>query len=162
LRVATVSAATLALVAALAVLAIPWTAVRQTDEGLALGPQPRAYRLFSAAASLNPFSEQPALAEAMVAARAGELGRAQRAFHAALRRNPSDWYPHFMLGILAGVQRRSGAARRQLAEAHRLSPRDLIVTYAQRRLQVGSPMTQREVAKLYRNIAASGTGARQR
>jgi hypothetical protein len=162
LRLVTVALATLGVAAALAVLAIPWIAVRQTDEGIALGAQPRAYKLFSAAASLNRFSEQPALAEAMVAARAGALNRERRALHAALRRNHSDWYPHFMLGIVAGVQHRSAAARRQLEEAHRLSPRDLIVTYAQRRLQIDRPMTQSEVAKLYRDIAASATGARQR
>jgi len=161
-RLGAAAVAALALAAAVAVLAIPWIAVRQTDEAVSLGARPRAYSLFSSAASLNRLSEQPALAEAAVAARAGALTREQTAFHAALRRNRSDWYPHFMLGIVAGVQHRLVAARRQLAEAHRLSPRDLIVTYAQRRLETGSPMTQNEVAKLYRNIAASSTGARQR
>jgi hypothetical protein len=162
LRLGLVAVATLAVVAALAVLAIPWIAVRQTNEAVALGAGPRAYELFSSAASLNPLSEQPALAEAAVAARAGALDRERRALHAALRRNRSDWYPHFMLGIVAGVQHRIPAARRQLAEAHRLSPRDLIVTYAQQLLEIGRPMTQHGVAELYRDIEAGATGARQR
>jgi O-Antigen ligase len=157
-----VAAAGVAALAAAAALAVPWISVRLTDAAVALGPSGRAYSLLGSAARLNPFSEQPALAEANVAAEAGSRGRERRALQAALRRSPSDWYAWFMLGIVAGQEHRPALARAELAHAHRLSPQDLVVVYAQRRLAIGEPLSERQVAAILREVTSTLRGVRQR
>jgi O-Antigen ligase len=155
------AAAGAAAVAVAAVLAVPWVAVSLTDEALAVGPGPRASSLLRTAAALNPVSEQPALAEARLAADGGRLQRESHALESALRRNPSDWYAHFMLGIVAGLRHRPALARAELAYAHRLSPKDNLVHYAQKRLAIREPMTQRQVAAILLEISAPLRGVRQ-
>jgi hypothetical protein len=89
------------------------------------------------------------------------LQRESHAFESALRRNPSDWYAHFMLGIVAGLRHRPALARAELAYAHRLSPKDNLVHYAQKRLAIREPMTQRQVAAILLEISAPLRGVRQ-
>ncbi len=135
-------------VVAAAALAIPWASVSLVDAALARGAGPSAYSLLDTAATLNPWSEQPALAEARLAASAGNRVREQRALRRALRRNPVDWYPHLMLGIIAGRENRPTSARLELARARRLSPQELVILWAQRRLRWGRPLTQRVVRRV--------------
>jgi hypothetical protein len=151
-----------AALAAAAVLAVPWIAVRLTDEAAASGASSRTYAVLGTAASLNPFSERAALTEATVAANAGQRQREWRALQAALRRSPRDWYVYFLLGIVAGQQHRPALARSELARAHRLSPQDLVVVYAQRRLAIGRPLSEREVAKILQEVTSTLRGVRQR
>jgi hypothetical protein len=145
-----------------AVLAVPWAAVSLIDTAVARGAGPSAYSLLSTAASLNPLSEQPALAEATLAAKAGDRARERRALLKAHRRNPHDWYPYFMLGIVAGREHQPALARAELERAHRLSPKDLVIVYAQRRLRWGRPLTEREVGQIFREVTSTLRGARQR
>ena len=147
LKVAT--AAGTAVIAA-AALAIPWASVSYVDAAVARGPGPASYRLLDTAATLNPWSERPALARATLAASAGRRGQERHALHEALHRNPHDWYPYLLLGILAGREHQPVAARAALARAHRLSPRDGIISWAQTRLRWGNPLTQRQVNRLLR------------
>jgi hypothetical protein len=114
------------------------------------------------AARLNPFSEQPAIAEATLAGRAGDRVHERRALLNALGRNPQDWYIHFMLGIVAGREHKPALARAELAQAHRLSPLDLFVVYAQRRLKIGEPLTERRVNQIFRELTSTLRGVRQR
>lgn len=143
------AAAGTALIAA-AALAIPWASVSYVDAAVARGPGPASYRLLDTAATLNPWSEHPALARATLAGRAGKRGQQRHALYEALRRNPHDWYPYLILGILAGREHRPVAARAALERAHRLSPRDGIISWAQTRLRWGNPLTQRQVIRLLR------------
>lgn len=159
-RVALAGAALVAVLAA--TLAVPWIAVRLTDRAVALAGGARAYALLHEAARLDPLSEQPALAEATLAANAGDRPREVRALHAASARDPADWYPWFMLGIVAGREHRPAAARALLARAHRMSPRDLVVVYAQRRLRWGRPLTEREVGRILLEVSSTLRGASQR
>ena len=114
---ATLAAAGVAAVVVVGALAVPWAAVSLTDEAFANGPSRHSYALLNTAARLNPYSEQPRLTEAGLAAAAGPAGRARerRALHEALRRNPFDWFAYFELGILSGSEnrprRRAGRAR---------------------------------------------------
>lgn len=147
LRVAV--AAVVALIAA-AAFAIPWASVSLIDAAVARGPSPSSYSLLQTAARLNPWSEQPALARAKLAARAGRRAEQRSALRAALRRNPHDWYPYLILGLMAGREHRERVARAELARAHRLSPRDGVITWAQQRLSWGNPLTVREVNRVLR------------
>jgi O-Antigen ligase len=150
-RLATAAAAGAAVFAAVfaaAAFAIPWASVSLIDTALARGPGPSAYSLLDTAARLNPWSEQPALAEARLAARAGNRNRERQALLRAVSRNPLDWYPHLMLGIIAGRENQPARARTELAKALALSPQDLIVLWAQHRLGYGRPLTQRVVRRV--------------
>lgn len=156
-RLKVAAAAGTALIAA-AALAIPWASVSFVDAAVARGPGPASYSLLDTAATLNPWSEQPALARATLAARAGRRGQERHALYEALHRNPHDWYPYLILGILAGREHRPAAARAVLARAHRLSPRDGIISWAQTRLRWGNPLTQREVNRLLRGSKFNPSG----
>jgi O-Antigen ligase len=152
-----------ALVAAVAAtLTVPWISYSLLDEAVARGPSRHSYSLLHTAADLNPFSEQPAIAEATLAAQAGDRARERTALLQALRRNRADWYAYFMLGIVAGRDRKSALARAELERAHRLSPMDLVVVYAQRRLKIGEPLTERRVAQIFRQTTSTLRGVRQR
>jgi hypothetical protein len=128
-----------------AALAIPWASVSLVDTALARGAGPRAYSLLDTAATLNPWSEEPALAEATLAARADDRVRERQALRKALRRNPADWYPYLMLGVLAGRENHPAVARAELARAAQRSPQDLVVSWAQRRLGWDKPLTVLQV-----------------
>lgn len=156
-------ASTFALAAAV-VLLLPWLAVRQTDSAVAVaGSDPaRAYELLRDAERLNPLSETPPLAEATLAANAGDRPRERRALLAALRRNRWDWYAYMMLGIVAGQEHHLGASRAYIAHALRLSPLDQVALYAQHRLDEGNPMTERQVGQVLQVETRSLRGVTQR
>ena len=145
-----------------AVLAIPWASTSLIDAAVGQGPGRSAYSQLATAARLNPLSEQPALAEATLAANAGDRARERRALNEALRRSPHDWYPHFMLGIVAGREQDPALSREELARAHRLSPKDLVIVYAQKRLRWGEPLTERQVGRIFREVTSTLRGVRQR
>ena len=142
-------AAATALIAA-AALAVPWAAVSLIDAAVARGQGHSSSSLLDTAATLNPWSEQPALARARLAAVAGDRVQERHALLAALRRNPDDWYPYLVLGIIAGREHKPTLARTELARARRLSPQDLVVLWAQRRLRWGNPLTERQVDHVLR------------
>jgi O-antigen ligase len=137
-----------AAVATAAVFTIPWASDSLVDAATARGAGSSAYSLLHTAARLNPWSERPALAEATLAANAGDRVRERQALLEALRRNPHDWYPHLMLGIVAGREHHDAVARRELAQARRMSPEDLVVSWAQTRLSWGLPLTERQVGEV--------------
>lgn len=144
------------------VLAIPWASVSLIDAAVARGASQSAYSMLATAARLNPWSEQPELAEATLAANAGDRARERRALLQALRRSPHDWYPYFMLGIVAGREHHPELARAELAVAHRRSPKDLVIVYAQRRLRWGKPLTERRVGQIFREVTSTLRGVRQK
>lgn len=161
LRPSAVAAAACLLLAGTA-LAIPWASVSLIDAAMARGAGTRAYSLLHTAARLNPLSEQPALAEATLAANVGDRKRERAALLRARRHNPHDWYVYFMLGIIAGEEHKLALARAELAEAHRLSPQDFFVIYAQHRLRDGEPLSQRRVRQIFREESSTLRGVRQR
>jgi O-Antigen ligase len=148
-RLEVAGAAAAAFIAA-AALAIPWAAVSLIDAAVARGPGQSSSSLLDTAATLNPWSEQPALARARIAATAGRPAQERQALLEALRRNPADWYPYLVLGIIAGREHHDALARTELARARRLSPQDLVVLWAQRRLRWGDPLTERQVDRVLR------------
>lgn len=163
-RRAALVAASVAVMTTAATLTAPWIAVRETDAALASAPKDlnRAYSLVRSAARWNPLSAQPALAEATIAANAGDRKRERQALLAALRRSGPDTYSYLMLGIVAGQEHRLAEARRYLERAHRLSPRDQVVVYAQRRLRWGDPLTEREMGRIFRLVSRTLRGVVQK
>lgn len=161
-RIGATALAAAAVAATAAAFALPWASVSLVDAAVARGASPHAYSLLHSAARLNPLSEQPAIAESTLAGRAGDRARERRALLDALRRNPHDWYAYFMLGIVAGREHEPALARARLAQAHRLSPNDVVVVYAQKRLEVDEPLTERQVSQIFRERSSTLRGVRQR
>jgi O-Antigen ligase len=158
LKVGAAAAAALVIAAA---LAIPWASVSLIDAAVVDGAGRSAYSMLKTAARLNPLSEQPALAEATLSANAGSRARERRALLQASRRSPYDWYPYFMLGIVAGRTHQRALARADLARAHRLSPHSGLIIYAQNRLHWGNPLTERQVAQIFRELSSTLRGVQQ-
>ncbi len=95
----------------------------------------------------NPLAGVPAIAEGLVALRAGRPGPARTAFAAAVRRDPSSWFARLELGLLdvrAG-QRVAGLA--QLGEAVARNPRDPIARRVRRQARAARPPDPARVAR---------------
>jgi hypothetical protein len=99
-----------------------------------------AYAQLDRAATLNPLSPQPGLAEGRIAQRRGDLARARIGFGAAARRSPRAWYPRFALGLVASAAGDRGEARRQLRAAQARNPRDPLVADALHRVETSAPL----------------------
>jgi hypothetical protein len=163
-RAALPAVAAAATAGAVIVLGAPWISVRKTDAAIAIGAADAgpAYALLRSSARWNPISDAPAIAEATIAANAGDRSHEALALHAALKRNPWNWYTYFMLGIVAGREHRLATARAELDRARRLSPHDLVILYAQRRLGWGKPLTEAEVGSILRSTTRTLRGVSQR
>ena len=81
-----------------------------------------AYRALDRAASLNPFSDAPLLAEGAIAREEGDDERALAAFREAMDRKPDEWAGHYYLALLLAPDDPE-AAREELEIAQQLSPR---------------------------------------
>ena len=97
----------------------------------------RAYADLDAARSLNPFSDDPWLAEGAIADAAGDRARAIAAFREAADVRPEEWAAHFLLAELY-AEEAPELARRELEVARELNPLSPEVRSLQRQLDVPS------------------------
>lgn len=160
-RAGGVAAVAVCLAASVAVFCT-WVATRKIDLAVRAGSTPRAYALLADATHWNPFSDQPQLTEAALAANALDRGREVRALHAALRKNRGEWYAHLMLGIAAGREGRPRLAGKELRRARALSPLEPVVIYAQNNLRVGNALTEAEIAQVFAIRSRTLRGVSQR
>lgn len=160
-RLVAAAAAAGCLVTAAAVFCA-WVSVRKIDLAARAGSTPQAYALLATAARWNPFSDQPQLTEAALAANVLDRRREVRALHAALRKNGEDWYAHLMLGIVAGREGRPRLAAAELRRARALSPLEPVVIYAQNNLRVGNALTEAEIAQVIAIRSRTLRGVAQR
>lgn len=96
----------------------------------------RAYADSDRAADLNPLSERPLAAQAVIAEGAGEPQRALAALARAQRRNPTEWTLYF-LEARALERTDPAAARRALARARALNPQGTELDALEARLGAG-------------------------
>jgi hypothetical protein len=127
------------LVAAIVVLGAPWLAQRQIDRAAREWPQgpARAYAMLRDASSLDPLSDQPALVEASIALRTGDVARADRAFAAALERNPRGAYALLERGAIASARGDRTTALTLLTRAAQENPRDPVTLAALKTARAG-------------------------
>jgi O-antigen ligase/polysaccharide polymerase Wzy-like membrane protein len=112
-------------VAALAVLALPYLSLRYVDSALrhSRSDPAGADRDLDRATSLNPLSTEPHLARGRIALSRRDYAAARRAYERALEVEDT-WYPHFELALLDARERRFAGARREIAAARALNPPD--------------------------------------
>jgi hypothetical protein len=89
-----------------------------------------AYDDLDRAEALDPFSDEPALAEGAIAREAGDRARAIKAFREAIDRTPDEWVSHLYLGELLEQAGNGEAARREFETASELNPRSQAVQQA--------------------------------
>ena len=97
-----------------------------------------AYDDLDRAESLDPFSDEPPLAEGSIAREAGDRARAVKAFREAIDRTPEAWVSHFYLGELLEQEGDTEAAQREFETASGLNPRSQAVQQA-----LGQPTRRR-------------------
>lgn len=115
-----------ALFVAAALAALPlFFSDRYLEYGLgAAADDPRAaFSDYDRAQSLNPFADDPLLAQASLAREEGDPARAAAAYRGAIGREPDNWVSHYLLGtLLAPTDPRT--SRAEFERALELNPRD--------------------------------------
>lgn len=137
-RVLILGAGAATAMAALAVLVFPYLSLRYVERGTAAwrASPKQAFSDLDRAATLNPLSAEPYLAEAAIALEMRDSRRATSAFRRALSAQNS-WYPHLELALLAAQARHPAQAREELTQAIRLDASDPQITAARRLLARG-------------------------
>lgn len=130
-RYATLAAACLLALVAVATLALPYLSQRYLTRGseIGLADVPAARRELDRAASLNPLSPEPHLRAATILVAAGRTEAARSEFEEALAVE-DNWYAHLELALLEAEAGRRGVALRQLAEARSLDRHDPFIVEA--------------------------------
>jgi hypothetical protein len=98
---------------------------RYADSGVRIGTSDpgEAYAALHRAADLNPLSNRPLTAEAVIAESTGDRARALSALREAESRVPDDWLPYYMQASVLATKDPAGAAR-ALERARALNPLD--------------------------------------
>ena len=115
--------------AAVATLALPWGAARDTEiaaENWPADPD-AAFERLDRARGLNPLDDTPDAVAGTIALRLGDGERALTYFEEAAERNPHNWYSQLMLGSLAATRGDRAEALRFLRSASELNPDDQLI-----------------------------------
>ncbi len=133
------------------IVGAPWLAQRELGRASDVFAQRplEAYSRLDRAASLNPFSDDPALLKGTIALRYEDLPRAEQAFTAALRRVPQGQYATLQRGAIASALGNRADAERLLRRARALAPRDPIAREALEIVRDGGTI---DLANLARRI----------
>jgi xanthosine utilization system XapX-like protein len=115
---------TLALVASVLSLGLPWLAAREIERAADTwrSDPEDAYSILDRARALNPLSARPDLVAGAIAMRQEDFDRAEDAFERALERKGDDWYAELELAIVAAQQGRRDEALSRLDRAEELNP----------------------------------------
>jgi hypothetical protein len=157
-----VAAVTLGAVALLTLLPA-WMSAREIEQALAswrVAPE-SAYTRLDRARRFDPFSDQPDVLGAVIAAQRGDVARQRQLLLRALDRNPSNWYPHLELGLIAARRGDQVQALRRLDRAANLNPLDRLIRFARVRVRAGMPPTQAEIDEFAIRSADLLTGVQQ-
>ncbi len=141
-------------------VALPWLSTLYQDSAAKISrdnPE-AAYRRLALAASLDPLDARPALLEASVAARQGDLERANRALTRAIGREPNSWYAYLQRALLAGAARDFERADEAMARTLRLNPLDRGVQIADALIRNRARIDPDAVNRVYLDPTATVPG----
>jgi tetratricopeptide (TPR) repeat protein len=115
---------TLALVASVVSLGLPWLAAREIERAADTwrSDPEDAYSILDRARALNPLSSRPDLVAGAIAMRQEDFARAEDSFERALGRKEDDWYAELELAIVAAREGRRREALSRLDRAEELNP----------------------------------------
>jgi hypothetical protein len=132
---------------ALVSLGSAWLAAREVDAALSSwrASPVAAFEHLDRARVFDPFSDEPDVLGAVIAAQRGEVDRQRALLVRGLERNPHNWYPYLELGLIAARRDDRATALRFLAQARALNPIDATVRFALERVREGDPPSQNEI-----------------
>jgi tetratricopeptide (TPR) repeat protein len=150
-RVTAAVLSTLALVAALASLALPWLSAREVERAADVwrSRPDDAYAGLDRARRLNPLSARPDLVAGAIAMRQEDYERAQEAFERALERNGEDWYAELELAIVAATEGRGDDALVRLDRAEELNPGEEAIELVRDGVTSGEPVDPRVIDRIF-------------
>lgn len=150
-RMTAAGLSTLALVAAVASLVLPWLAAREVERAAdAWRTSPEdAYALLDRARTLNPLSSRPDLVAGAIALRLDDFDRAERSFERALERDGQSWYAELELAVVAAEEERTADALARLERAEELNPREEAVDLVRAGVRRGEPVDPAVLDRLF-------------
>ncbi len=134
--------------AALFLFGTAYLGERALGKGQALASTRPAAALheLSLASELEPYSSTALALGAGLELRAGHIEDALQWVHAGVRRDQGAWVLWLEDGLAAGAAHQPEAERAALARAQALDPREPVIALAQRRADMGHPLTIEQAA----------------
>ncbi len=142
-RPVALTGATLALLAGVFVLALPYLSVREVSlatDARARDPAAALHDLVLAA-NLNPLSADPGRLGGAIAIQAGEFGTAEQRFSQAISREPGGWFSWLGAGLAASALGDRNQAHRDFAVARSINSQQPAVRDALARVYSRDPLT---------------------
>lgn len=142
---------TLALVASVLSLGLPWLAAREIERAADTwrSDPEDAYAILDRAAALNPLSARPDLVAGAIAMRQEDFDRAEDAFERALGRKGDDWYAELELAIVAAQRGRREEALSRLDRAEELNPLEEAVDVVRDGIRSGEPVDPHVIDRIF-------------
>jgi O-Antigen ligase len=142
-RAPTAACAGLVLLAATAVFALPYLAVRETSIASDIrGADPaEALSDLQTAAGLNPLSAVPGRLAGTIALESGRYGVARERFEQVTDRDPGGWYGWLGAGLAASALGDRSQARRDFEKAASIERANVAIQAALRRVDTADPLS---------------------
>jgi len=142
---------TLALVASVVSLGLPWLAAREIERASNTwrSDPEDAFAILDRARALNPLSARPDLVAGAIAMREEDFDRAEEAFERALGRKEDDWYAELELGIVAALEGRRNEALSRLDRAEELNPLEEAVDVVRDGVRSGEPVDPHVIDRIF-------------
>jgi tetratricopeptide (TPR) repeat protein len=142
---------TLALVASVLSLGLPWLAAREIERAADTwrSDPEGAYSILDRARVLNPLSARPDLVAGAIAMRQEDFDRAEDAFERALERKGDDWYAELELAIVAAQRGRRDEALSRLDRAEELNPLEEAVDVVREGVRSGEQVDPHVIDRLF-------------
>jgi O-antigen ligase/polysaccharide polymerase Wzy-like membrane protein len=131
-------------------LVVPWIVARDIDaaaSGWSADPT-AAFDRLDRARSLDPWSDQPDVYAAVIAAQLRRSALQRRYLQHALERNPANWYALVELGAMDGRSGHTRAALTWLRRATIVNPLEPIIRYVTAEVRAGRAVSQQRLDKL--------------
>ena len=150
LRAPSIALGALALVAAAAVLGLPYLAVREVSvaSDLRQSDPARALRDLSLAARLDPLSADPGRLAGTIALASGRYATARQRFGQAISRDPGGWYAWLGSGLAASAAGDRAAARHDFETAAAINPGQPVIRRAMALLDTPAPLSVADALRL--------------
>ncbi len=143
-------AGTLAVVAGVVVLGVPYLSVREVSLGsdARFSDPAAALSDLQRAAALNPLSAVPDRLAGTIALQNAEYGVAQQRFRRSIEREPGGWFAWLGAGLAASGLGQPGRAEHDFRVARRINDRQPAISAALERVDTKNPLTSGEAFRL--------------
>ena len=149
-RPVAIAGATLAVLAVVVVVALPYLSVREVSlaTNARQSDPAAALRDLSRAAKLNPLSADPGRVGGAIALQTGKYTTAEQRFGQSISREPGGWYSWLGRGLAESALGHSAIAHQDFETARSINSQQPAVREALARVDTHTPLTSTEASKL--------------